>query len=69
MVKVLMRNLQKNFDIIYDLQITLKKYAPIDEYDVTMLDNTVFLALQTFTGTLDMLPEVETNLHKIQQLA
>lgn len=58
-----------SLNYLHDLQNRIKQYSPIDEHDVTMLNNTIFLTLQTFTGTLDMLPEVETNLHRIQQLA
>ncbi len=58
-----------SLDYLHDLQRNIRHYAPLSENELQMLDNTIFLALQTYTRTQDALPSIKSNLRTITQLA
>ncbi len=58
-----------SLNYLHDLQRNIKNYSPLSEKEIQMLDNTIFLALQTYTETQNALPVIKSNLRTIEQLA
>jgi len=54
---------------LYDLQKNIRKFSPVTQDDLDILDETIFLTLQTYTNIRQALPEVNKNLKKIEYLA
>ncbi len=57
-----------SLNYLHDLQHNIKKYSPVTEEDIDLLDDTIFLTLQTFTDTMDSTYIIRQNLQKITQL-
>lgn len=58
-----------SLNYLHDLQRNIRRYTPLNEEDYRLLDDTIFLTLQTYTRTRDALPDIKKNLQKIERLS
>jgi diguanylate cyclase (GGDEF)-like protein/PAS domain S-box-containing protein len=53
---------------LHDLKKNIRKFSSLSPEDIEMLDETIFLTLQTYTNIQQALPQIDKNLKKIDRL-